>query len=268
MDYSRFAIYTDLDGTLFNDVPQVSEGNLRAIRKFTEAGGVFSVCTGRTPANAWQYISQVPMNAPGIFFNGAAIYDYRSDTFLEVKTFSKNVIRPFLETVLKELPQVNIQVYTPREMIFVSPEKYLDHVFAELHKPYIFHTLDSAPDEWLKVLLSGSEDDIGKISEWAVTALTGHCDYVRTRSTYFELLPTGISKGAMLEKTRAFPEVKGRTLIGIGDYFNDLEFLKAADIAVAPANALAEVRQVADYVVKRNTEDAISDVILNVLGKL
>lgn len=49
--------------------------------------------------------------------------------------------------------------------------------------------------------------------------------------------------------------------MAVGDYTNDLELLQEADVAVAVANALPEVKQVADHVICSNDEDAIAYLI-------
>lgn len=55
--------------------------------------------------------------------------------------------------------------------------------------------------------------------------------------------------------------MQGKTIFAIGDYTNDLELLQEADIAIAVANALPEVKAAADYVICSNDEDAIAYLI-------
>jgi hydroxymethylpyrimidine pyrophosphatase-like HAD family hydrolase len=54
---------------------------------------------------------------------------------------------------------------------------------------------------------------------------------------------------------------KKRTVIACGDFENDTEMLKAADVAVAPENALDSVKEVADLVLCHCQEGLIADVI-------
>ena len=60
----------------------------------------------------------------------------------------------------------------------------------------------------------------------------------------------------------------GRTFIAIGDYSNDLELLQEADVAVAVANALPEVKTIADFITRSNDEHALADLIENIIPKL
>ena len=50
-------------------------------------------------------------------------------------------------------------------------------------------------------------------------------------------------------------------VVAVGDYHNDIEMLRAAGVSVAVANAVDEVKAVADYVTVSNDEHAIAKVI-------
>ena len=74
MDYSKVALFTDLDGTLFNSESRVSERNKDAIRRFTEQGGSFGISTGRGPVNAKHMLPGVELNGWSVVLNGAEGY--------------------------------------------------------------------------------------------------------------------------------------------------------------------------------------------------
>ena len=79
MRYEDTVILTDLDGTLFNSQGLVSAENRAAISEYINQGGLFGVATGREPHNARLHLPNLPMNAPSIVLNGAAIYDFLED---------------------------------------------------------------------------------------------------------------------------------------------------------------------------------------------
>ena len=47
--FEGYYLYSDLDGTLFDDDKRVSEANRLAIETFVREGGRFGVATGRAP---------------------------------------------------------------------------------------------------------------------------------------------------------------------------------------------------------------------------
>ena len=86
---------SDFDNTLLNtetarrtgaEVPEVSRRNWEALEYFMAGGGRFAIATGRALAAFIKFADQVPMNAPGIVCNGAALYDFQKGEYLETTT--------------------------------------------------------------------------------------------------------------------------------------------------------------------------------------
>ena len=84
---------------------------------------------------------------------------------------------------------------------------------------------------------------------------------VYTSPVYLEYMPPKVNKGNCLRSLRNLPQLRGKCFVAIGDYTNDLELLREADVAVAVGNALPEVKAVADHVICTNDEDAIAYLI-------
>ena len=58
-----------------------------------------------------------------------------------------------------------------------------------------------------------------------------------------------------------------RKLACIGDYFNDYEMLKSADIAACPSNAAQGIKDICDIVTCSNDEGAIAGLISALCGE-
>ena len=76
-------LVSDFDDTLYAPDVAVPERNVSAIRYFTGEGGRFTVATGRAHRTFAPYVHLVPLNAPVILSNGAAIYDFQADRPVE-----------------------------------------------------------------------------------------------------------------------------------------------------------------------------------------
>lgn len=270
MNYDKIALFTDLDGTLLNSRREVSPENLSALERFTAEGGLFGISTGRAPMNALDVLPPLPINTWAVFLNGAESYHYQKQTAGTIKTLPKDQLSLLITWVLETFPQVNVQVCAVKQLLFVSDPAYEDRDFVDTHQPMINASLAQAMEyDWLKILFSGPRVILEQISAKArVEQLPACADTVYTTYTYLEFLPKDTNKGSCLKDLRQQPELEGRIFIAIGDYSNDMELLQEADIAVAVANALPEVKAIADFITRSNNEHALADLIENIIPKL
>jgi hydroxymethylpyrimidine pyrophosphatase-like HAD family hydrolase len=79
---------------------------------------------------------------------------------------------------------------------------------------------------------------------------------------YIEYRARGTNKGrglAMLRKSLGIPR---ESVLAIGDYLNDIPMAEESGIFAVPANALEEVRAVADYISpSSNDEGAVAEIL-------
>ena len=75
-DFDNTLIYTEEALRSGVPVPPLSTENREALEWFMAEGGHFSIATGRALAAFMKYADKVPMNAPGVVCNGAALYDF------------------------------------------------------------------------------------------------------------------------------------------------------------------------------------------------
>ena len=79
---------------------------------------------------------------------------------------------------------------------------------------------------------------------------------------YLELNAIGVDKGLGLRELAAHLGIAIEDTMAIGDNLNDYAMLKDAGVAVAVANAVAEIQAISDYVTKANcNEDAVAEAI-------
>ena len=264
MEFKDILLVSDIDGTLLS-CKGVPERNRRAVCEFINQGGRFALATGRSELNTFTVITGITPNVPCILYNGAAVYDFASKRFLMKKTLEGTGIRSFLAEIARRLP-VNIQVYVEGPFYVTTPE-YKDPLLYEEKQVFIEMPADRVPEGILKVLFYSLEAGVldrlaGEIKE----KLGESVQSMRSSDRYLEVLPAGADKGNALEvlKDRC-KEVK--LVATIGDYENDLEMLRRADVCAAPAGALLEVKNIADYIVGEAKDGAVAE-FLEVLAGL
>lgn len=263
MKYSDVALFTDLDGTLFNSQSQVSEKNKEAIRRFTEQGGSFGISTGRGPINAREMLPGVEMNTWSVVLNGAEAYHYEKQKAASPICLPQEPAEKLMAWVIEELPEVNIILYTEDKLLFPSDPAYGNPWFIEHHQPMEIVTLEEAKTHnWMKLLFCAPRPVLETIkAHGRATGAETAMDSVDSHLLYVEYMPRGVNKGRCLRDLRQRPDLLGKTMVAIGDYTNDLELLEEADVAVAVGNALPEVKKIADHIICSNDEDAIAYLI-------
>lgn len=191
-------------------------------------------------------------------------------TIFYLSTQWTTFVEPFLSDVLVRYPEVNIQIYPygKDEICFISPRELVDEEFMYTHQPCAFYTLNTVNRPWFKVLLQGRAERLQELLGLMSGVLKIGCRTVFSSLTFLEILPRAVSKGSALKYLSSLPILEGRQIVAIGDYSNDRELLQNADVAIAPQNALPEVKALANYIVASNNEDAVADLIERILPEL
>lgn len=266
---SQTALLSDLDGTLFGCNGKISPENAEAIRRYISEGGLFAIATGREPKNAALYLTGVPMNAPSIVLNGAAVYDYSNGSYQLFKKLDTKKVRPFFREMLRRFPEADMQVYTEEEgIVYTTPRENASPGLLSIHSNCVFIPYEELKTEFIKTMTRVPEradelkqylDEGERAGLFTIVPGTAYFDGVQQH--YFETMPLGVSKGGALKKLRGFPVYQGRTLIAFGDYWNDEELLREADIPVCPSNAVPELRALCPWVGPSNDEHLLKHFI-------
>lgn len=244
---------SDFDGTLyFQETGElISQENLTAIRAFQETGGLFGACTGR-PLCA--LTGQTGDDIPFDFYiatTGAALYD-RDRQLIWNKTVSRDIVHECCELVrpLCKSPEYELVVGGEDYWTF-STDLYLPILrtarsLDEVEGPFYGMGIET-------VTIDEAHEAAALVREHFAGVLTA---YVNLAS--IDVLPAGCSKGTGL---RHLAEYYGADLTaGIGDSFNDLELLDAADVAYTFKSSPEEMHRSADLLVDSAAE-ALYDFI-------
>lgn len=268
-DITKVILLSDMDGTLLNSKKQINDVDKAAIDKFIALGGKFTVATGRTIQSFEQYRSIIDLRMPIIMYNGGAIYDYQAQKLLYSYPLPDSA-RKMTAEVLRLMPECGGEVLTADGTYVFNNTEY-----QQLHTrlcgiiPQYMDISEIPEGDWLKVLFSLAPEDIPNL-ELLVRQLgyEKEVDFVKSSEIFLEMLPKGISKGSALEEYRKLENMEGYTFVSIGDFDNDLEMIKSADVGACPANAEESVKKVADLVLeKTNDEGAAAELIEYIISK-
>ena len=114
--------------------------------------------------------------------------------------------------------------------------------------------------KWLKVLVAGEPEIIDLVNEYADLHQTKGVHWVRSAPVFLEMLPAGVNKAYGMKKLLELTGNTHRFVTAVGDFMNDIEMLKEADLGVAVSNA-AELVKNSRYPSCDNNTHAICDIV-------
>ncbi len=265
MKANETIIFSDMDGTLLTDWskgPYIPEANLEAIRRFIEAGGLFSVATGRQYGNTLRFFGNVRFSAPSVQGNGAVIYDSRVDKILKTVLLPEAVK---LECLDYYMSHDGVWLVTADEHeIFqvLSGEKARDESLTDLkRKPMTiaeyraFKPVKSCFIIQDAGLMDGLVGDMGHFKSAELFKPAQSSPFI------LELLEKSVDKASAIAEVIQIIGAQDKTLVCIGDYDNDRDMLLQADFAACPENASEAVLQIAKLKTCSNNEGAVADLI-------
>ncbi len=261
MDFSKVIIMTDLDGTLLDDKKNISARDMQSINDFCDRGGLFTIATGRGYSMAKPVADKLGLRMPAVIFNGSAVYDFKTESFLWQSEVTQKA-RGYIQAVMEKFPDVGIEVlhkhtvYVPALNDVERQHMALENVQADICG------LDDIPkDGWLKVLFAYPEDKMPLLRKFIDENCSEGTNCVLSAPFFYELLPLGVSKAYGYKKLLEVTNNTDRFTVAAGDYPNDAEMVKSADLGVAVSNAHDEVKVAADIIIGSNNEDPMTKII-------
>ena len=257
----------DIDGTLTaNGV--IPDDNVKAIEHFAKEGGLFSIATGRSIVAFYDVLEKIPDVSLCVVFNGAVIYDYKEDRIVYEETLP-DADKYIIKEVLSLGKNIGIEIHSGKKVytVFETKETIDHHTHENLERNLA--SFDDVSDEvWNKVLFTVDNEDELKFLVDSVSKFNLQSSLVETstyidgkKRLYYEIIPFGIDKGKGLEKLKEILKVKKGCTFAIGDYYNDLEMIKKADIGAAVEASPDDIKQFADYVAVECEKGAVADFI-------
>ncbi len=239
MDFKDIYILTDMDGTLIGSNHAVSQKNKDAINRFVEAGGTFGVATGRACLGIFGFIENVNINGYCVVSNGAVIYEPNQREIIHEGFLNREKLLPFMQKVVEEYPEICVQMYTCDSLYMASNASGEDeYIKREKMDHEVVDMYDCECVKWNKVLFHTDDKNIIlEIEKMAEKELAGQFEMNFSSEFYFEILPSGYTKGDSLERIRNMQQFAGKKFLALGDHMNDVKMLEMADFSICPTNA-------------------------------
>ena len=268
--FENCLLASDIDGTLV-DNGYISPRNLAAIDFFRSEGGTFVLSTGRSATALGQVFAVLDKSVlgPCVVLNGGMIYDYNLEKIM-YSTILSDASKEYTKTVKEKHSDIGIEVHSETNIYVLNQtaETEFHEDYELLSREYVM--FDDIKDKiWNKVLYTCNDTHAReKLSETLGLLDDGQCFFVNTavvvegkHHLYYEQLPRGTTKAKGLGELCKMLGIKSGGFFAIGDYYNDAEMLKEADVSSAPSDSPDEIKKLANFVGGSCRDGAVADFI-------
>ncbi len=264
-DFDNTLVYTQgaLEAGL-TEIPPMCARNREALAYFTQNGGYFSVSTGRALPAFARYAAELPLTAPCIIANGAGIYDFRTEEYLET-AFLDERVRRCVASLLERFPRLPFEIYhTDRRIHAMHPNRYIEN-HEHLTRAKIEPIDDFAAVDFplVKLLFEDERDALDEVANFIhAQSWGGEYELIYSGDHLLEMTAKGANKGEMALRLARRLGVARENLYCIGDHSNDISMAEVSAIRFAPANAIDEMKALPDMrIVSHCADGAIADVV-------
>lgn len=259
MKYRLFC--SDFDGTLMRADGTISENVKNEIARYTAAGGIFTVVTGRMTSSILPRVREFASDGIVVAYQGAVVADVKTGEILKSACFEGG---DALRAVrLLEEGNHHIHVYT-NEGLFVNRR---DEMLKEYERicGVTGIVLSEKLSDWLvregpaviKVLAMIEPERRLALHEELQEALGNQFFVTCSNEWLVEIMPKGQDKGGAIEFLCDYFGISRDEVAAIGDQLNDLPMLAQAGGKFAVANAQEALKQTA-AVVPSCEEDGVA----------
>lgn len=256
MKFDGILICSDHDGT-FASNGEVLPENKKAIEYFQNNGGFFTVATGRRSNFIRErYEEIIKPHVPLILANGTMLYNLTDDRLIDTDFLSKGDYDIVFDAFNHADGGKNLRIEFEDDTAWLK--------IGESDQDTIKTTLDNRPISKFVIDFDNPEDTL-KLQDYLLNKYESKYTIVRAWPTGLEIFSKTSGKDRYIVKVKEIIEnaynVKINTVIGIGDYENDIPLIKAADVGIAMGNAPDNVKEHADIIIGNCDENGFAEYI-------
>ncbi len=270
LPYSIIAL--DLDGTLTNSEKNITPRTFDALMKAQREGVRLVLASGRPTFGIAALANQLQLADYGgyvLSYNGGRIIDWCEKTVIFSQVVDQKLV-PILYD-FAEKAQLPIVTYLPEAILasknegeYLAEEARINGMPVVVAQNFVEEAMQIAGGS-TKFLIPGEPELLIQLESEMKAALSEQMEVFRSAPFFLELPPKGIDKAQSLQRLLTHLGLERESLMAFGDGFNDLSMIQFAGQGVAMANAVEEVKSIADFVTTSNEEDGIAHALEQLL---
>lgn len=276
---------SDFDGTLLNDMHMLSEETAQAIHDLRESGVSFMPASGRDYTAIQQIIEPIGIKVKCIALNGGEFFDNDGKVQISYKLPKEKTLA--VHEVIDKYDVIT-DYYLESDRVTLVKENtkavYIDYYMRSSKKTMqeIVHLFNEIDLESVLVKV----DDVNRVAEVGVVKIESQfidleerkkcikeleaIEGIAVTSSYgnnLEILSYKSTKGDMAESIcEKFGYEKDEVVV-IGDNYNDMSMISKFPNSYAMGNAVAELKEVANYQADTNYNNGVAKVMYEIIEK-
>lgn len=270
LPYSIIAL--DLDGTLTNSEKIITPRTFDALMKAQREGVRLVLASGRPTYGIAALANKLQLADYGgyvLSYNGGRIIDWCEKTVIFSQVVDQKLV-PILYD-FAEKAQLPIVTYLPEDILasknegeYLAEEARINGMPVVVAQNFVEEAMQIAGGS-TKFLIPGEPEQLIQLESEMKAALSEQMEVFRSAPFFLELPPKGIDKAQSLQRLLTHLGLERESLMAFGDGFNDLSMIQFAGQGVAMANAVDEVKSIANFVTTSNEEDGIAHALEQLL---
>lgn len=254
-------IATDMDGTLLNDNNEISKDFYKVFEELKKKDVIFAAASGRQYYNLLKRFEDVADDMMFIAENGTFVM-YKGEELL---------LNSLDRDIANELINIGRNIDDAYVILCGKKSAYIENIdkrfIEEVEKYYeeykIVDDLTKIKDDILKIAIcdflgseTNSHNHYKDYKDKLQVSISG--------AIWLDIMAKGVNKGVAINKLQEILNIAHEETMVFGDYLNDLEMMGSAYHSYAMENAHDELKKVARFRAKKNTEDGVIDKIREV----
>lgn len=263
-NYSDWLVVSDIDGTLNNKLRKTPKVNTDAIREFVHTnGGNFTLASARNVQSLEPHYKNLSdVKTPAIVLNGAGIYDFTTNKMLWFNPIGPKG-KEVITKAMAKFPMLEVGIFTD-DMIYLVRPRISSPVMMALdslkHKKV--KSIDQVPgDNWGKAIFFCTPWNKQKIKELVLGESDDSLAYIDTSVASFDMVAYDTNKGTAVLKLAEILGINEDNIGAIGDYYNDLDMLKAVRHSACCKQAPEDIHSLCEYSACHCNDGAVADFI-------
>ncbi len=239
-------IFSDLDGTLLNDVRQISDLTVSTLSDVVKNNDLFfSIASGRPPQFVGEIAARFNLGERARYhacYNGGVIFDALEKRVVSEQVFDLEVAHEIISFLIGMSER--IVVFTDDKIFTNQGLEFLQATYGNQAAQLDFDSFN--PNKIYKILTGGFDQKSLPVRFLNLAEFSLYNP--REDKISAEISPLGVNKGSGLQRICEILHIPLENTLAFGDSTNDHEMLKLAGKGVSLANGTAVAKHAADEV--------------------